>query len=310
MADSTVWTRERAATLPADSTVIAALASAVATTVWDEPSCGHVYEVGSCRISVTRVAPGGDGSPAIICGACYEAVRSSDRIARRGLEPVLHDEPCFMCGLSEAVRRSADLGVGVCDACILQSAAAESAAELRRGASKAVDPDILVPGILYIGPKEAASSLEVLARHRISRVLVCCDSLTAHHTSAAVTVSDHDAPDAAGKPAGGGGLRYHRLPLADSLAQGLGAYLPSALAFIAQGALAGERTLVHCNAGVSRSGAIAVEWLRRTAHLPLADAIAAAKVLRPCVTPNSNFVQQLAALEAAEAPPTSGGSSP
>ena len=69
--------------------------------------------------------------------------------------------------------------------------------------------------------------------------------------------------------------------------------MPTALAFIAQGALKGQRTLVHCNAGVSRSGSIVVEWLRRTAALSLLDAWAAARGVRPCITPNSNFLRQL-----------------
>ncbi len=112
------------------------------------------------------------------------------------------------------------------------------------------------------------------------QVLVCCDSLPLYHPPQSAATPD--------------GLRYHRLPLADSLAQGLGAYLPSALAFIARGALAGGATLVHCNAGVSRSGAVVVAWLQHAAGLTLHDAYAAARAARPIVTPNSNFLLQLA----------------
>lgn len=78
-------------------------------------------------------------------------------------------------------------------------------------------------------------------------------------------------------------------------------FLPSALAFIAQGALAGQPTLVHCNAGVSRSGAVVVEWLRRTEASvggSVADALALAKSKRPIITPNSNFITQLNAIAA------------
>ncbi len=79
-------------------------------------------------------------------------------------------------------------------------------------------------------------------------------------------------------------------------------FLPSALAFIAQGALAGQPTLVHCNAGVSRSGAVVVEWLRRTEASvggSVAEALALAKSKRPIITPNSNFITQLNAIAAA-----------
>jgi surface protein len=110
----------------------------------------------------------------------------------------------------------------------------------------------------WTNAKESAANSATLARLGISRVLICCDSLRAYHEPSE-------------------SLRYHRLPIADSLAQDLGRYVPTALAFIAQGALKGQRTLVHCNAGVSRSGSIVVEWLRRTAALSLLDAWAAVR---------------------------------
>ena len=70
-------------------------------------------------------------------------------------------------------------------------------------------------------------------------------------------------------------------------------YLPDALAFIAQGALKGEKTLVHCNAGISRSGSVVVEFIRRAVPVKLVDAYAAAISARPIVRPNSNFLKQL-----------------
>ena len=72
--------------------------------------------------------------------------------------------------------------------------------------------------------------------------------------------------------------------------------LPSAAP---QGVAAGEGVLVHCNAGVSRSGAMVVEWTRRTSPGcggGVSAALAAVKARRPIVTPNSNFVRQLETL--------------
>ncbi len=80
-------------------------------------------------------------------------------------------------------------------------------------------------------------------------------------------------------------------------------YLPHALAFIAKGTLEGRRTLVHCAAGKSRSGAVAVEWLRRTeASLAgsLDAALALAQSKRSLISPNTSFMEQLRAQEAAE----------
>jgi len=158
----------------------------------------------------------------------------------------------------------------------------ERTIEMTRLVPQDVVPDEVTPGVLFIGSKESAANPATLARLGISRVLICCDSLR-----------NYCEPSAA--------LLYHRLPLADSLAQGLTAFLPNALAFIAQGALKGERTLVHCNAGVSRSGSIVIEWLRRTAAISVIDAWAAAKAARPMIRPNSNFLQQLEELPAKEA---------
>lgn len=65
------------------------------------------------------------------------------------------------------------------------------------------------------------------------------------------------------------------------------------MAFIAQGALKGEKTLVHCNAGVSRSGSVVVEFLRRSVPLSLQEAYAAARGARSIIRPNTNFIDQL-----------------
>ena len=97
---------------------------------------------------------------------------------------------------------------------------------------------------LFIGPKESAISKEMLMSQGISQILVCCSHLTEYHPN---------DPN----------FRYHRLPMADSLDQNLLEYIPSAMQFIEKGIEEGRSTLVHCNAGVSRSGAICVAWLMK-----------------------------------------------
>jgi len=136
-----------------------------------------------------------------------------------------------------------------------------------------VAPQRLSPE-LWIGPKEAAWSREQLLTLGIGRVLVCCDSLQLYHSTDS-------------------SLRYHRLPLKDSVTQDLTHYFEPALAFIAQGKLAGTTTLVHCNAGASRSGAIAVAWLAYSQGLSMQTALAQAKLIRPQISPNSSFLAQL-----------------
>ena len=93
---------------------------------------------------------------------------------------------------------------------------------------------------------------------------------------------------------------YHRLPIADSLDQDLVPFFPNALEFIRQGELLKQKTLVHCNAGVSRSGAIIVAWLMSTTFNHIDDpqtryteALRYAKSKRPKITPNSHFATTL-----------------
>jgi atypical dual specificity phosphatase len=230
---------------------------------------------------VTRVPP--DGGPAsIICEACFLRLREADASALLAALPSLAagaDTDCFSCGCaaggSTRVIRNIDTGLPFCMPCLKQSRAATLAFERDRKVPLDVVPDEVVPGVLFIGPQEAQANRATLAARGITRVLICCEYLPAYHEP------------------GTSGLRYHRLPLQDSLAQHLAAYLPSALAFIAQGAASGERTLVHCAAGVSRSGSVAVEFVRRVAALPLDTALAAARAARSAINPNTNFVRQL-----------------
>jgi hypothetical protein len=228
---------------------LAAVAARVPPAVFARPPCGHSPPHGTATRLPPAAAPTATAAE-ISCEACFRAVAVSDAEARlRARAPCPAGTACFLCGrgAAGAVRAHPDLALPVCDACLLASAAQERALSAAHELRGGVVPDAVawedaegVAGVLYIGPKEAAVDRATLDRLGITRVLVCCDSLRALHTE----------PPGDGRPA----LIYHRLALADSVGQSLTPFLHSALAFIAQGALAGERTLVHCNAGVSRSG--------------------------------------------------------
>jgi protein-tyrosine phosphatase len=74
------------------------------------------------------------------------------------------------------------------------------------------------------------------------------------------------------------------------------------LAFIDEGIKNGESCLVHCNAGVSRSGAIVSEWVRRNIPEVNRDVEEAIHYVqeRRRVHPNSNFVAQLKRIQQTE----------
>ncbi|KAL4870319.1 hypothetical protein BDV12DRAFT_195466 [Aspergillus spectabilis] len=55
----------------------------------------------------------------------------------------------------------------------------------------------------------------------------------------------------------------------------------------------GGRVLIHCNQGISRSGAVVIAYIMRTFSLPYAHALALARESRSIVNPNIGFEYQL-----------------
>lgn len=216
----------------------------------------------------------------IICEDCYTLVEPEDRRARRELVPIERQD-CFACGVHKDCRRNVDNGMAFCDGCMeaMYSEEVRQEQQRKRGAgSPVVLPDEVAPGV-FVGPKESAMDLATLRELGITTVLVCCHRLPFYH-------SHETAPE----------LTYHRLPLQDSLGQGdLQRYFQSSRALIAQAIASGGKALVHCNAGVSRSGIVAVDWVMYSQGLALEAALAAVKAVRPIVHPNAAFLKQAAA---------------
>jgi predicted protein tyrosine phosphatase len=71
----------------------------------------------------------------------------------------------------------------------------------------------------------------------------------------------------------------------------------AALPFIQEGLKNGERILVHCHAGVSRSSTIVLLHLMINRGFSLDDALARLKIVRPFVNPNSGFMRHLRATD-------------
>lgn len=136
----------------------------------------------------------------------------------------------------------------------------------------------IVPNALYLGPCSSASSAAYLTSNSITHVL---------------SIGSTPSPKV-------DGVTYRRLGLSDSTSSSVTSTLEAAIEII-ESALKSSggrgRILVHCSAGVSRSPTIVVGYLMKQRGMSLKEALGHVLRVRPQVSPNSGFLQQLKELE-------------
>lgn len=137
-------------------------------------------------------------------------------------------------------------------------------------------PDEIVPR-LFLGSLNSASSLDMLKALQIKHILVCGSFLPIFHTH-----PEENWP-----------IRYHRLPLADSVDEDIVRYLTSGCQFIDDCISRGEGILVHCAAGVSRSASVVLAWLMKNKGYSYDEAFIFVRRKRSCINPNSRFESDL-----------------
>jgi protein-tyrosine phosphatase len=153
---------------------------------------------------------------------------------------------------------------------VMRSAAHSTKA--KRGVSE------LVAGVLFLGSVKDANDIEELSRNNIQRLLAVAEE---------ATIS-----------AGAANSRtVLRLSLRDVPEQQLEQAIEDVVAFVEKGRARGERTLLFCMLGVSRSAALAIGYLMKTQRMTLHKAHEWVRSRRPMVAPNAGFLLQLAALE-------------
>jgi len=128
---------------------------------------------------------------------------------------------------------------------------------------------------LYMGNAACAKNIKTLKQHKITHVLNCATELETHHTLYDSTFT------------------YMSLSLEDSFDDNLKMHLPTAIEFIDNAIKNGNRVLVHCSKGISRSGSLVVAYLMYKYELEYDDALKIAKKGRSCCNPNFNFKNQL-----------------
>ncbi|XP_034547894.1 dual specificity protein phosphatase 18-like [Notolabrus celidotus] len=90
---------------------------------------------------------------------------------------------------------------------------------------------------------------------------------------------------------------YIHIPLSDSPVSPLCEHFDKVADKIEQIVVQGGRTLVHCNAGVSRSSTLCMAYLMKHRGVTLLDAHRWVKSCRPIARPNNGFWKQLVRYE-------------
>lgn len=92
-------------------------------------------------------------------------------------------------------------------------------------------------------------------------------------------------------------LDYYRVDVDDISREPIELFWPEATQFIRERILRGDRVLVHCRCGVSRSAATVLAYFIAHQGYSLHDALVMSRTHRPQVTPNLGFMEKLCALE-------------
>ena len=149
----------------------------------------------------------------------------------------------------------------------------------REKAKTPQDPvSLVLPPSLYLGPCSAASSQPFITRNSITHVL----SIGANPSTTVDSVT------------------YHRLSLSDSVSSSISKTIDAACDII-DGAIASKngtgKILVHCSAGISRSPMVVTGYLMKRKGMVLKAALGQIVCVRPQVSPNAGFLQQLKEME-------------
>jgi protein-tyrosine phosphatase len=166
----------------------------------------------------------------------------------------------------------------------------------RGAASRIIEPGSAGAGSLYVGSYIACLP-KTIDEKAIAAVVNCCDIETIRRTDFqawATTVRSLEAPPKS--------IRILRLGWADTISQQLWRaekwdQLVEAVRFIHSERKGGANVLVHCMAGISRSGTVATAYVMAAEGLAFEAALSRVQMRRPLVQPNSSFIKQLREFE-------------
>jgi|UniRef100_A0A6T2E1Q0 protein-tyrosine phosphatase len=134
-----------------------------------------------------------------------------------------------------------------------------------------VFPDLILD-FLFIGSLRTAQEQRVYDELKITRVLTCGTGMT-------IVLGE--------------GMDQLLLPLADTVDANLKGHLATGINYIKEAHDKGEKVLVHCFAGLSRSASLCCAYLMQENRWTFAKALEFVRLGRPNAHPNDGFVAQL-----------------
>ena len=123
---------------------------------------------------------------------------------------------------------------------------------------------------IYVGNYKTALDAELLIKEGITYILNCGNGLKNFYENDNI-------------------FKYLYLPIYDSESQNLDKYLEQSNSFIKEGSENGNKILIHCGAGVSRSSTICLMYMIIEKKYKFSDAYTLIKQKRKCVMPNMGF---------------------
>ena len=131
---------------------------------------------------------------------------------------------------------------------------------------------------LYLGCRKIASNLHSLKEHRITRILNVTNSIPNQFQDLE-------------------GFKYKQIAVEDVHEVDMLKQLPEAFSFIEEAKRRGEKVLVHCHAGMSRSATVVIAYLMKYYGHTLDTAYEFVKNIKPNISPNVSFMGQLLEFE-------------
>jgi protein-tyrosine phosphatase len=136
-------------------------------------------------------------------------------------------------------------------------------------------PVEVVPGV-FIGSIGAALNKNFLLENQISHILTVADNLNSSFPEL---------------------FTYKSIEILDTIEFNILNVFDEAFSFIDTALAAGQKVLVHCFAGKSRSATIIIAYLMKNHSMSLDSALKFLKSKRPVIMPNQGFLFQLSIYE-------------